>query len=82
MIRPADGNETSVVGASTETTDKPTVLVLSRQALKTLPVSVDTAFAGVEGGYVVSAAQKIPDGLLIMTGSEVNLWRPKPVSKA
>lgn len=76
VIRPADGNETSAAWEQAlKTTDKPTVLVLSRQALKTLPVSVDTAFAGVEkGGYVVSAAQKeIPDGLLIATGSEVNL---------
>ncbi|WP_328797437.1 transketolase [Lactiplantibacillus plantarum] len=76
VIRPADGNETSAAWEQAlKTTDKPTVLVLSRQALKTLPVSVDTAFAGAEkGGYVVSAAQKeIPDGLLIATGSEVNL---------
>ncbi len=76
VIRPADGNETSAAWEQAlKTTDKPTVLVLSRQALKTLPVSVDTAFAGFEkGGYVVSAAQKeIPDGLLIATGSEVNL---------
>nr|WP_108725600.1 transketolase [Lactiplantibacillus plantarum] len=76
VIRPADGNETSAAWEQAlKTTDKPTVLVLSRQALKILPVSVDTAFAGVEkGGYVVSAAQKeIPDGLLIATGSEVNL---------
>ncbi|MCA1343996.1 transketolase [Lactiplantibacillus pentosus] len=76
VIRPADGNETSAAWEQAlRTTDKPTVLVLSRQALKTLPVSVDTAFDGVEkGGYVVKAAQKsTPDGLLIATGSEVNL---------
>ncbi|WP_455583352.1 transketolase [Lactiplantibacillus pentosus] len=76
VIRPADGNETSAAWEQAlRTTDKPTVLVLSRQALKTLPVSVDIAFDGVEkGGYVVKAAQKsIPDGLLIATGSEVNL---------
>ena len=76
VIRPADGNETSAAWEQAlRTTDKPTVLVLSRQALKTLPVSVDTAFAGVEkGGYVVSGSQKpTPDGLLIATGSEVNL---------
>ncbi|MCT0161424.1 transketolase [Lactiplantibacillus pentosus] len=76
VIRPADGNETSAAWEQAlRTTDKPTVLVLSRQALKTLPVSVDTAFDGVEkGGYVVKATQKsTPDGLLIATGSEVNL---------
>ncbi|WP_159255948.1 transketolase [Lactiplantibacillus pentosus] len=76
VIRPADGNETSAAWEQAlRTTDKPTVLVISRQALKTLPVSVDTAFDGVEkGGYVVKATQKsTPDGLLIATGSEVNL---------
>lgn len=76
VIRPADGNETSAAWQQALlTTDKPTVLVLSRQALKTLPVTVDEAFAGVDqGGYVVSAANKATaDGLLIATGSEVNL---------
>ncbi|WP_047998557.1 transketolase [Lactiplantibacillus herbarum] len=76
VIRPADGNETSAAWQQAlKTTDKPTVLVLSRQALKTLPVTVDTAFAGVDqGGYGVRAANKATaDGLLIATGSEVNL---------
>ncbi|KRK33303.1 transketolase [Loigolactobacillus bifermentans] len=76
VIRPADGNETSAAWATAlTTTDRPTVLVLSRQGLATLPNSASTTLAGViRGGYVVKAAnQETPDGLLIAIGSEVNL---------
>lgn len=76
VLRPADGNETSAAWEiALKTTDKPTVLVLSRQPLKTLPISIDTAFYGVtKGGYVVKHSKKnTADGLLIATGSEVNL---------
>lgn len=76
VLRPADGNETSAAWATAlATTDRPTVLVLSRQGLATLPNPASTALAGVtRGGYVVKAAEKAtPDGLLIATGSEVNL---------
>lgn len=76
VLRPADGNETSAAWKTAlETTDKPTVLVLSRQNLNTLPSSVDKVYEGIDrGGYVVSPAQKdVPGGLLIATGSEVNL---------
>lgn len=76
IIRPADGNETSAAWATAlQTTDRPTILVLSRQSLKTLPISSDTAFNGVKkGGYIVSPSHKSKaDGLLIATGSEVNL---------
>lgn len=76
VLRPADGNETSAAWATAlQTTDKPTLLVLSRQNLATLPVDQATVFAGVDkGGYVVAPATKaVPDGILIATGSEVNL---------
>ena len=76
VLRPADGNETSAAWATAlQTTDKPTLLVLSRQNLATLPVNQATVFAGVDkGGYVVAPATKaVPDGILIATGSEVNL---------
>ena len=76
VLRPADGNETSAAWATAlQTTDKPTLLVLSRQNLATLPVDQATIFAGVDkGGYVVAPATKaVPDGILIATGSEVNL---------
>ena len=76
VLRPADGNETSAAWATAlQTTDKPTLLVLSRQNLATLPVDQATVFAGVDkGGYIVAPATKaVPDGILISTGSEVNL---------
>ncbi|MEG0628829.1 MAG: transketolase [Enterococcus sp.] len=76
VIRPADGNETSAAWAQAlNTKNKPTILVLSRQNLPVLPNSKDMAKEGVsKGGYVISKAESdTPDGILIATGSEVNL---------
>jgi transketolase len=76
VIRPADGNETSAAWIQAlETKNKPTILVLSRQNLPVLPNSKDMAKEGVaKGGYVISKAESdTPDGILIATGSEVNL---------
>ncbi|MBM7711837.1 transketolase [Enterococcus xiangfangensis] len=76
VIRPADGNETSAAWLKAlETKNKPTILVLSRQNLPVLPNSKNTAKDGVaKGGYVIAKAESdTPDGILIATGSEVNL---------
>lgn len=75
LFRPADGNETSAAWkVALETLDKPTILVLSRQNLDTLPISKEKVFDGVEkGGYVVQGAENEADGILIATGSEVGL---------
>ncbi|MBO0413756.1 transketolase [Enterococcus hulanensis] len=76
VIRPADGNETSAAWIQAlETKNKPTILVLSRQNLPVLPNSKDMAKEGVaKGGYVISKSESdTPDGILIATGSEVNL---------
>lgn len=75
VLRPADGNETSAAWkVALETLDKPTILVLSRQNLDTLPISKEKVFDGVEkGGYVVQRAENEADGVLIATGSEVGL---------
>ncbi|MDU5335919.1 transketolase [Enterococcus sp.] len=76
VIRPADGNETSAAWIQAlETKNKPTILVLSRQNLPVLPNSKNTAKEGVaRGGYVIAKADSdTPDGILIATGSEVNL---------
>ena len=75
VFRPADGNETSAAWKVVlETLDKPTILVLSRQNLDTLPISKEKVFDGVEkGGYVVQEAESEADGILIATGSEVGL---------
>lgn len=76
VIRPADGNETSAAWIQAlETKNKPTILVLSRQNLPVLTNSKEMAKDGVaKGGYVISKAESnTPDGILIATGSEVNL---------
>ncbi|MGO2083865.1 transketolase [Vagococcus sp.] len=76
VIRPADGNEVAAawkLAVSSKTT--PTVLALSRQNLPVLEGTKEKAYASVErGAYVLSAQQgEVPEGILIATGSEVNL---------
>lgn len=76
VIRPADGNESIAAWKlALESKNLPTVLVLTRQDLKTLPGTSETAVAGVEkGAYVVSPAKKeTADALILATGSEVPL---------
>lgn len=75
VIRPADGNETQVAWQlALESTDKPTLLVLTRQGLPTLNVPVEKVNEGVrKGAYVVSDAEENIDAILIATGSEVSL---------
>lgn len=76
VIRPADGNETRAAWKiAMTTTNKPTVLVLSRQNLPVLPGTKENADENVaKGGYVVSPQQgETPEGILIATGSEVDL---------
>ncbi|HWO98857.1 MAG TPA: transketolase [Bacillus sp. (in: firmicutes)] len=76
VIRPADGNETAAAWRlAVESTDKPTVLVLTRQNLPTLEGTKEHAYEGVsKGAYVVSPAGKDQaDVLLLATGSEVSL---------
>ncbi|MDQ0245802.1 transketolase [Bacillus fengqiuensis] len=76
VIRPADGNETAAAWRlAVESTDKPTVLVLTRQNLPTLEGAKERAYEGVsKGAYVVSPAGKDQaDALLLATGSEVSL---------
>lgn len=76
LIRPADGNEVSaawkLAAISKET---PTVLALSRQNLPVLEGTKEKAYEGVaRGAYVLSASKEnTPAGILIATGSEVNL---------
>ncbi|MDU2473026.1 MAG: transketolase [Enterococcus faecalis] len=76
VIRPADGNETvaawKIAMTSTET---PTILVLSRQNLPVLEGTIEHASDSVQKGAYVLSPQKgeQPSGILIATGSEVNL---------
>jgi transketolase len=73
VIRPADSNETAAawrLAMKSKTT--PTMLVLSRQDLVTLPVDNSVVQTGVEkGAYIVAGEAK--DGIILATGSEVSL---------
>ncbi|MCM3756802.1 transketolase [Sporosarcina aquimarina] len=76
VIRPADGNETSAAwNLAVTSTNKPTVLVLSRQNLPVLEKSAELASEGVsKGAYTVSPSKADqPAAILIATGSEVSL---------
>ena len=76
VFRPADGNEVAAAWKiALEDTTRPSLLVLSRQNLPVLEHSLELAFDGVDkGAYVVSPQEgEVPEGILIATGSEVNL---------
>lgn len=72
VIRPADANETSAAWRlAAQSKETPTALILTRQNLTTM---AGTSYEGVsKGAYVVSAEAGELDGILIATGSEVNL---------
>ncbi|OIJ09998.1 transketolase [Anaerobacillus arseniciselenatis] len=75
VIRPADSNETVAAWKlALESKDEPTLLVLSRQNLMTQEDTKDNAYEGVKkGAYVISPAKGNVNGLLLATGSEVEL---------
>ncbi|MEN2464480.1 transketolase [Ornithinibacillus sp. JPR2-1] len=76
VIRPADGNETNAAWRlAVESTDQPTLLVLTRQNVPTLEGTKEYAYEGVKrGGYILRDSNKeIPDAILIASGSEVQL---------
>ncbi|WP_042144659.1 transketolase [Paucisalibacillus sp. EB02] len=76
VIRPADGNETQAAWRlAIESTDRPTMLVLTRQNLPILEGTDEHAYEGVKrGGYVISDSKKTTaDAILIASGSEVQL---------
>lgn len=75
VIRPADGNETNAAWQQAlRETDRPTMLVLTRQNLPTLDGTKALAKDGIaKGAYILSEAKGPLDGILIATGSEVKL---------
>jgi transketolase len=76
VLRPADANEVAFAWqVALEQTDRPVMLVLTRQDLPTLDRTKFAASDGVtRGGYVlVDAGGKQPDVILMSTGSEVQL---------
>lgn len=72
VIRPADAKETLYAWkVAIESKKVPTVLVLTRQGVKALPHSNFEDFS--KGAYIVSKETNKLDGVLLATGSEVNL---------
>lgn len=76
VLRPADGNEVAAAWeVAVTSSDRPTMLVLTRQNLPVLPGTQEAARQNVKkGAYVLSPSDnETPDGILIATGSEVSL---------
>ena len=73
--RPGDANEVAEAWRVAMTTQhKPSVLVLSRQALPTIDRSKYAAASGVRrGAYVLAGGEGVPEVILMGTGSEVGL---------
>ncbi len=71
VYRPADGIETTAAWISAVTGKQPTCLFLSRQ---TLPRLEGTSKDALKGGYIVcDSDKKVPDVILMATGSELEL---------
>ncbi len=75
VIRPADANEVAEAWrVAMHMHDKPTALILSRQALPTLDRDKYAPASGLSrGAYVVTKDEGTPDVILIGTGSELSL---------
>lgn len=75
VIRPGDSNETVAAWKlALESKDEPTILVLSRQDLMTQEATKELAYEGVKkGAYVISPAKGEANGILLASGSEVQL---------
>lgn len=75
VLRPADAIETvEAWDIALKSTDRPTILALTRQAVPTmLRASLGTGNLLAKGGYVVSGGEGKRDVTLIATGSEVGV---------
>ena len=72
VIRPGDGNETSgAYQVAVANRKRPTVLILSRQAMANQANS--SAAAVAKGGYILEDSNGTPDLILIGTGTELEL---------
>ena len=71
VFRPADGKENVAAWISALNGNSPTCLVLTRQ---NLPQYENSGIEALKGGYIISDSEKkVPDILLIASGSEVEL---------
>lgn len=69
VYRPADGKETAAAWISALMGNSPTCLVLTRQ---NLPQYENSGLEALKGGYILADSdKKVPDVLLIASGSEV-----------
>ncbi len=75
LIRPGDANETAEAWRmALSQSNRPSALILSRQALPTLDRTRYTAASGTaRGAYVLTQDEGQPDLILMATGSEVSL---------
>ena len=75
VIRPADANETVYAWkAALQHSSSPVALILTRQKLPVIDRSKYNSAEGLlKGAYVIKDTDKIPDLILIATGSEVSL---------
>lgn len=72
--RPCDTTETAVAWkCGIENSEKPTVLVLTRQGLPHQQRTKEQLENIARGGYVLSSTNAEPDALIIATGSEIGL---------
>ncbi|GHT36308.1 hypothetical protein FACS189434_14530 [Bacteroidia bacterium] len=71
VLRPADADETTVAWKlAYENTETPSVLILSRQNIKSV-TTYETALQAEKGAYIVRRAQGKPNIALVANGSEV-----------
>lgn len=70
VFRPCDGKETTAAFISAFQSDKPTVIVESRQ---NLPIYENSGEGALKGGYVLEDCEETPEVLLIANGSEMQI---------
>jgi transketolase len=74
LWRPADATETAVAWSKAlQRVDGPTSIALSRQAVPHLPKNAEQVQHIARGGYILLDCERIPDAIIIGTGSEVSL---------
>ena len=74
VMRPADGNETSVCWrVALESTETPSAILLTRQDVPSVTPQVSESHPAFKGAYVLREASGTPRIILVATGSEVSL---------
>ena len=72
VLRPADADESTVAWKlAYENTKTPTVLIFSRQNIKSI-TTYETALQSEKGAYIITKSAGTPDVIMIANGSEVS----------